>query len=69
MKEMDVRSIDLGDKLRRGVHFCLDLAPVVICHPIARERLSGRQLHALRCILDRLPLRPLRRVYAPAQFG
>ena len=34
----------------------------------ARERLRGRQLRALRRIGDRLPLRPLRGVDAPAQI-
>src|SRR5439155_4573509 len=41
---MNVQSIDLGDELRQGVHFCLDLAPVILCRPIARERLDRREL-------------------------
>src|SRR5580704_13148598 len=66
---MNVQSIDLGDELRQGVEFCLDLPPVVLCRPIARERLSRRELHALGCICDRFSFRPPRVVDAPAQFG
>ena len=69
VNEVNVQPIDLGDELRQGVQFCLDLAPVVLCRPIARERLHRRELHALRCICNRFPFRPLCRVDAPAQFG
>src|SRR5438132_4875968 len=68
VNEMNVEPIDLGDEMRQGVQFRLDLAPVVICPPIAREFLHRRKLHALRWILDRFPLRPLCRAYAPAQI-
>ena len=67
--EMYVQSIDLGDELRQGVEFCLDLAPVVLCRPITSERLSRRELHALGCIRDRFSFRPLCVVDAPAQLG
>src|ERR1700757_1074629 len=66
---MNVESIDLCDELRQGVQFRLALAPIVISPPIARERLGGRELHALCGIRDRFPLRPLCCVYAPAQFS
>src|SRR5260370_9384355 len=66
---MNVQSVDLGDELRKGVEFCLDLAPIVLCRPIASECLSRRELHALRGIWDRLPLRPLCCVDPSAQFG
>ena len=33
--------------LRQGVQSRLALAPVVLCPPIARERLNRRELHAL----------------------
>src|SRR5438093_764615 len=66
---MNVQSIDLGHKLRQGVHFCLDLAPVIICRPIARQRLNRRELYSLGCICNRFSFRPLCRVDAPAQFG
>src|SRR5512133_1596651 len=48
---------------------CRDLAPVVLGRPIAGELPQRRQLHALRPIGDRFPLRPPRCVDAPAQFG
>src|SRR5579859_1031085 len=66
---MNVQSIDLSDELRPGVQSCLAVAPVVFRSPIARERLSRRELYALRSICDRLSFRPLCIVDAPAQFG
>ena len=47
VNEVNVEPIDLGDELGQGVHFCFDLAPVVVCRPIARERLCGRELNSL----------------------
>ena len=67
--EVNVESVDLGDELRQGVHFCFDLAPVILCRPIARQRLHRRQLYSLGCIGNRFAFRPLGRVDAPAQFG
>ncbi len=58
VNEMNVQPIDLGDELRQGVQFCLTLAPVVICHPVVREFLHGRELHALRLIANGFLLRP-----------
>src|SRR3979490_383352 len=69
VNEMNVEAIDLGDELRQSVQCRLALAPIVVCPPIACEFLSRRELHALRCIRDRFPLRPLRCVDAHAQFG
>ena len=69
VNEMNVESIDLGDEVRHGVDLRLALAPIVRARPILRELLYRRQLHALRCIRDRFPFRPLCRVYAPTQFG
>src|SRR6202022_2299391 len=66
---MNVQSVDLGDELRQGVHSCLGLAPVVLCLPIARERLDRRELYSLRGICNRFSFRPLCRVDASAQFG
>src|SRR5260370_24614391 len=66
---MNVQSVDLGDELRQGVEFRLDLAPVILCRPIARELLYGRELHALRRIRDRFSFRPLGGVDASAQFA
>src|SRR5580704_5056262 len=69
VNEMNVQSINLGDEIRQSVDFCFDLAPVVLCRPIASERLSRRELHALGRIRDRFPFGPLCVVDAPAQFG
>src|SRR5260221_10695067 len=65
---MNVQPVDLGDELRQGVHFCLDLTPVVIRRPIPRERLDRRELYSLRRICNRFPLGPLCCVDPPAQF-
>src|SRR6266487_457725 len=65
---MNVQSIDLGHKLRQGVHFCLDLAPVIICRPIARERLNRLELYALGLIFNGLLFGPARRCDAGAQL-
>src|SRR5437868_4300743 len=69
VNEMDVQPIDFSDELRQGVQSCLTLSPIVVCAPIARERLSRRELYALSCICDRLAFRPLCIVNASAQFG
>jgi hypothetical protein len=61
VNEMDVQPIYLGDELRIGVQSRLDLAPVVLRHPIAREFLQRRELGALGLICGRFPVRPLRR--------
>src|SRR5262245_2283103 len=66
--EMNVEPINLGNELRYGVQFRLGLAPVVLRRPIAREFLHRCELHALRLIRDVFPLRPLRRVDAPAEI-
>src|ERR1700736_6109101 len=58
VNEMNIQPIDLGDELRHGVQSCLALAPVVFRAPIARERLSRRELYALGCICYRFPLWP-----------
>ena len=48
VNEVNVQPIDLGDELRQGVQLRLDLAPVILCRPIARQRLHRRELHSLR---------------------
>ncbi len=68
VNEMNVQPVDLGDELRQGVQFRLALAPVIIRRPIARDFLHRRELHALRFIRDRFPVRPSCRVDAPAQI-
>ncbi len=67
--EMNVEPVDLGDELRQGVHFGLDLAPVVLCRPITRQRLSRRELHSLRGICNGLAFRPFRSEDALFQIG
>src|SRR5258708_26176732 len=66
---MNVQSIDLGNELWQGAQSRLALAPIVVCRPIARQRLSRRELYSLGCICNRFSFRPLCRVDAPAQFG
>src|SRR5262249_19753244 len=44
-------------------------APVVLGRPVAGELTQGRQLHALRPILDELPGRQAGRRDAPAEVG
>ncbi len=66
---MNVQSIDLGYKIRQRVQSALNLSPVVLCLPIARELLQSRELGSLRLILDRFSLRPPRCFYALAHFG
>ena len=52
--EVDVHAVDLGRELRQRVQSALARSPVVPRHPVAGERLDGRQLHALRPIGDEL---------------
>src|SRR5438046_3568542 len=68
VNEVDVEPVDRGHELRQGVHPRLDLTPVVIGRPIGREFLHRGELHALRRITDRFPLRPLRRLDAPTEI-
>ena len=58
MNEVNVDAIDFGGELRQGVELRLDLAPVVICRPVAGEFLYRRELHALRLIGDDFLVRP-----------
>src|SRR5207247_326423 len=53
---------------RHGAQSRRALAPVVLGRPIARELLHRRELHALRCIRDRFPVRPNCRLDAPAEI-
>ena len=67
VNEMNIDTIDLSNELRQGVEARLDLAPVVLCRPIARQLLSGREPNALRVIRYLFLVRPLGCVDAPAQ--
>src|SRR5215218_2523667 len=68
MNEMNIDTVDLGDELRKGIHLCLDLSPVVLRSPIAHERLQLCQLDALRLIGNRLTVRPSCGVDASAKI-
>src|SRR6185312_16075321 len=65
MNEMDVDPVDLGDEVPEGRKALLELAPVVICRPIAGQRLDRLELHALGKV--RFAVRPSRRLDAAAQ--
>src|ERR1700688_1109610 len=69
VNEMNVQPIDIGHELRQGIYFCLDLAPVVLCRPIARQRLHRRELYSLGCICHRFSFRPPRGVDPPAELN
>ncbi len=68
MDEMNVETVDFCNEVRQGLQLGLALAPVILCRPIACEFLRGYELHALRFIGDRFPLRPLCRVDAATQI-
>src|SRR5688500_18507232 len=61
-------AINLGDELGQSVESSFDFAPVVLCLPVVSELLHGSELHALRSVRHELALRPLRCLYASAQF-
>src|ERR671917_373158 len=67
MDEVDVQPVDLGGEVRDGVQPRLALAPVVLGRPVAREVLHERERHALRVVLDGLPLGKARRAEARPQ--
>ena len=66
--EVNVEAVDRGDELRQRVQLRFHLAPVVMRRPITREPLHRSKLHTLRCVRDRFPLGPTRRVDAPPQI-
>ena len=67
--EVDVHPVDLGRELRQRVQLRFGHAPVVRCRPVVRERPEGRQLHALRAIVDQLLARPAGLPNPPAEIG
>src|SRR5256885_7063847 len=69
VNEMNIEAVDLGEELRERVELRFALAPIVLCCPVPRERLRGRELDALSCIRDCFALGPLRRFDTPAQIG
>src|SRR5918999_5973184 len=60
VNEMNVQPVDLGDEVRQGLQLLLDLAPVVLLRPIARECLHRREPRPLRLIFDGLLFGPAR---------
>ena len=50
--EVDVHAVDLGHELGQRVQPRLAPTPVVIGHPVLRQRPNRRQLHPLRAIRD-----------------
>jgi hypothetical protein len=54
MDEVDLDAVDLGSELRERVEPLLEPADVVVGDPVAREFLDGRELDALRPIIDEL---------------
>ena len=55
---MNIKPVNFGNEVRYGFQLCLTFTPVVVFSPIPRELLHRRELHALRCVLDQLALRP-----------
>ena len=47
MNEVDVHAINRGHKLRQCIKARLELPPVIVRLPVAREFLDCRELHAL----------------------
>src|SRR3954462_6714010 len=68
MNEMNIEPVDLGDELRQCVQAGLDLAPVVLRRPVARELLHRGKLYALGGVGALLALGPLGCVDALAQI-
>ena len=68
VNEVDVDTVDLGRELRQRVEGRLDLAPVVVRRPVARELLHRRQLHALRLVRNNFLVRPPRGGHAAFQI-
>src|SRR3954447_2307189 len=67
MDEVDVEPVGLGDELRQGVQPGRAPLPVVVGRPVAREILHRRERHALRVVVDGLPLGPARCRDTPAE--
>jgi hypothetical protein len=65
--EMDVDVIDCRHELRQGIGLRFRLRPVVVCAPVAHERLQRFQLDALRSIRHGFAVRPPRGGDAPAE--
>src|SRR5262245_3065479 len=56
--KMNIEPIDIGYEIRERLDARLARAPVVLFSPVFRQRLGGRELNALRLVVDRFLLRP-----------
>ena len=68
LDEVDVQSDDLGDELRQRVQPRIEPVEVVLGAPVAHEFLHRPELHALRVVGDRFPLRPPGGSESPAKI-
>jgi len=69
VNEMNVQPIDFGDETAAGRSTSLRTRASHTPLPNSARVLNRLELHTLRFIPNRFPLRPLCRLYAPAQFG
>jgi hypothetical protein len=67
--EVNIETVDLRHELRQRVQLRLAAAPVVFRRPIVREGAHRRELHALRLVIDGLPLRRPPRCDPPPEIG
>src|ERR1700749_4507509 len=58
MHEVHAQAIENGAELWKPVEAGLAVSPVVVLSPVAANFLKVGQRHALRPVVDRLPLRP-----------
>ena len=68
VNEVNVDAIDRRYELRKGIELGLGFTPVVVRSPIPHHFLEFCELHALRPVIDRLPIRPSRGNDAPAEI-
>src|SRR5262245_66589815 len=66
---MNLKAVDRRGELRQGVEFLLNLAPVVLSFPVARQLLQHLRLHALRRIGNEFRAGPPCCDEATAQVG
>jgi hypothetical protein len=68
MNEVNIEPINLGDEVGQSIQTRFRLAPVVLCRPITRELLDGREPHALGVVGDLLFVGPAGRRDATAKI-
>src|SRR6476661_482844 len=67
VNEVNVEVVDCRHELWKSIQPSLKFSPIVFRTPIAHEFLQLRELHALRLVRDRFPVRPAGCVKASAQ--